>query len=314
MTYLILRTAYIVEQVDYKKQLIGFNVISVFTGCIKCVYQKQKATAVIIIICKLCDSFDENSEKAKSQDTVSDNKALQLRGACKNFLQQISNIDEIFRNNLEVKTREQRLSDVWLSERKKRPTASNFGRICKAQNDITKANIAKDLLLQKNISNISAVKHGIDMEAQAIRTYLHETNCAYKKCGLILHLQYPFFAASPDGLLNGDGVLEVKCPVKAKLHRILEVNLNYLDSNGKLKTGHNYYYQIQGLLEITDRRWCDFVVYSPLEMRVERIYRDKKNGFICFFIFQTYQCLRLCFLIMIVNGRHASQLRQLKTD
>lgn len=36
---------------------------------------------------------------------------------------------------------------------------------------------------------------------------------------------------------------------------------------------HNYYYQIQGQLHITKRKWCDFVIYVPNEVHIKRVYR-----------------------------------------
>jgi len=36
------------------------------------------------------------------------------------------------------------------------------------------------------------------------------------------------------------------------------------------------YYQIQGLLRVTDKQTCHFVVWTPNEMIVEQIKRDKK--------------------------------------
>ena len=41
--------------------------------------------------------------------------------------------------------------------------------------------------------------------------------------------------------------------------------------NLKLKRRHEYFYQVQGTMAITRRSWCDFVVWSPKGMSVERI-------------------------------------------
>ncbi len=47
----------------------------------------------------------------------------------------------------------------------------------------------------------------------------------------------------------------------------------------QLKKGHNYYYQIQGQLQITCRQWCDFVVWTLSatidNLVVQRIYSDE---------------------------------------
>lgn len=46
--------------------------------------------------------------------------------------------------------------------------------------------------------------------------------------------------------------------------------------NGKvtLQKNHKYYYQIQGALGITGRKWCDFVVWTPQGVSIERIRFD----------------------------------------
>ena len=42
-----------------------------------------------------------------------------------------------------------------------------------------------------------------------------------------------------------------------------------------MKNSHQYYYQIQGQLNITQRNYCDLVVYNEFEIYIERIYRDQ---------------------------------------
>jgi len=39
--------------------------------------------------------------------------------------------------------------------------------------------------------------------------------------------------------------------------------MNYIDGKLKLKTSHDYYYQIQGQLHITERKNFYFVVWTP---------------------------------------------------
>ena len=43
-----------------------------------------------------------------------------------------------------------------------------------------------------------------------------------------------------------------------------------------LKERHNYYYQCQGLLNICDKQWIDFVVrtLNPHQIFIQRIHRD----------------------------------------
>jgi hypothetical protein len=43
------------------------------------------------------------------------------------------------------------------------------------------------------------------------------------------------------------------------------------DNQIELKRNHNYFYQIQGMLAIAKRSWCDFVVWTPSGLSVQRI-------------------------------------------
>ena len=76
------------------------------------------------------------------------------------------------------------------------------------------------------------------------------------KCGLFLDPVYGFLAGSPDGLLGDNTVLQIKCPFsivnKDRLPKyLIECNGEYiLDSN------HRYFYQIQGELMVTGRKYA----------------------------------------------------------
>lgn len=50
--------------------------------------------------------------------------------------------------------------------------------------------------------------------------------------------------------------------------------LHFENKEIKLKTDHDYYYQVQGQLNVTGRAWCDFCVYTKKDCFTERIYKD----------------------------------------
>uniref|UniRef100_A0A2S2Q7Z6 Uncharacterized protein n=1 Tax=Sipha flava TaxID=143950 RepID=A0A2S2Q7Z6_9HEMI len=53
--------------------------------------------------------------------------------------------------------------------------------------------------------------------------------------------------------------------------------LKFMDmQSGKLflKKNHSYYYQVQGQLHITNRKYCYFVVWTPKGICVHKIERD----------------------------------------
>uniref|UniRef100_A0A0A9YW51 YqaJ viral recombinase domain-containing protein n=2 Tax=Lygus hesperus TaxID=30085 RepID=A0A0A9YW51_LYGHE len=101
-----------------------------------------------------------------------------------------------------------------------------------------------------------------------------------EECGLFVHAAHGFLAASLDCLVDDDGILEVKCPKSAEKltfqQAISTLKSFCLTKQGTLKQNHNYFYQIQGQLEITDRQYCDFVVWAPKFAHVERVDRDRE--------------------------------------
>ena len=50
--------------------------------------------------------------------------------------------------------------------------------------------------------------------------------------------------------------------------------LQKLTGKIQLKKSHNYFYQIQGCMATLNVSWCDFVVFTNVDLRIERIYFD----------------------------------------
>lgn len=106
-----------------------------------------------------------------------------------------------------------------------------------------------------------------------------KTGLIVDKCGLFVHPIHGFLGASPDGLVGEDSILEIKCPKSAKNMSIQEACNNIknfcIDKKSlKLKKRSDYYYQIQGQLQLAGKRSCHFVVCTPKDMHHEIIHRD----------------------------------------
>lgn len=76
--------------------------------------------------------------------------------------------------------------------------------------------------------------------------------------------------ASPDGLINDDGLIEIKCPRSD----------NHFDTMLVQEVPDKYMPQIQMQLWITGRLWCDFVEFDSrapegLKIFVQRVDRDE---------------------------------------
>ena len=81
---------------------------------------------------------------------------------------------------------------------------------------------------------------------------------------LFIHPDYPYLAATPDGLLGEDVVVEVKCPFTGR-NEIIEPEpmFSFLETKASgtaLKRSHSYFDQVQGQMFIAKRLPCDFVV------------------------------------------------------
>jgi predicted phage-related endonuclease len=104
---------------------------------------------------------------------------------------------------------------------------------------------------------------GHEMEPVARDLYQEITGSAIEPVGIILNHGVGF---SPDGLVDEDGVLEIKSKL-AKLQ--VEVILS-----GEIPKEHIA--QVQGGLWVSEREWLDFVSYWPgMPLFVKRAYRDE---------------------------------------
>jgi hypothetical protein len=179
---------------------------------------------------------------------------------------------------------------MWFKERQKRLTSSNFGAVVKRRKTIFPTSLINKIKNQsKQTKCPEPCQWGKDKEGKAIIAY-----CNFKgdginvcsKCGFVVNTEFPWLGASPDFLVFDHtekkpfGIGEVKCPFSKKDICIEEAckdkNFFLNIANGKinLKKTHNYYYQIQGCMATLNVSWCYFVVFTNVDLFVERIYFD----------------------------------------
>ncbi|XP_039297232.1 uncharacterized protein LOC120354327 [Nilaparvata lugens] len=78
----------------------------------------------------------------------------------------------------------------------------------------------------------------------------------------VVDKEHDFLAASPDGLVGGDNLIEVKCWKSAENLTISEAVIKVKSfcleklrcGNVRLKKNHNYYYQVQGQLHVAEKK------------------------------------------------------------
>lgn len=187
-------------------------------------------------------------------------------------------VDEARRTELEIATRGQSSNPRWHAERKMRLTASYFGKICRRMDCTPCAADVRTILGRPSFTSVG-IRYGILNEPVALELYQKERGVTVQPCGLYIDLKNGFLAASPDGLIGTDGIVEVKCPETMRNETPKKAAEKYNDSKytgttPKLSAKHLFHYQIQGQLHITGRTFCDFIVYTEHGIDVQRIERD----------------------------------------
>ena len=98
-----------------------------------------------------------------------------------------------------------------------------------------------------------------------IRTYISfisDESLCVEEFGLFVDLHKCFIAASPDGTVGKDDLVEVKCPHVCRDNSIEDLarqdhsfclQFDFEEDKLRLKRNHNYYYQVQGKLNIAKR-------------------------------------------------------------
>jgi hypothetical protein len=155
-------------------------------------------------------------------------------------------------------------SPTWWETRCGFPSASAFDRILTPTGKLSaqaegyideliadRCQLSPNFFTERPMSREMA--NGRDMEPEARRWYqmerpdslVQQVGGCVSACGR--------FWASPDGLVDDDGVLELKCPM-------LKTQVEYL----RLDTlPANYRPQVHGQLFVTGRKYVDFASYAP---------------------------------------------------
>jgi hypothetical protein len=90
-------------------------------------------------------------------------------------------------------------------------TASRFGNICKATHRRNKVKLCQSLVTPQRFNN-KAIVHGKTFERRAVEKFENVMNLKVKPCGLFVCGSRPYLGASPDGLVEHDSLIEIKCP------------------------------------------------------------------------------------------------------
>lgn len=165
-------------------------------------------------------------------------------------------------------------SPEWYEARHTVISASDFAQ---ALNE-GKFGTQRDLIIKKvdppeyGVMNNPFFIHGNMFEPVANDVYSKMYNVKIHEFGLLKHPTVSFLAASPDGITEDGRMIEIKCPLKRKI-------------GGDVP--RQYYYQIQGQLDVCGLEECDYfecefaLCKSKWEFDASRFTKGvfvKKNG------------------------------------
>ncbi|XP_076656358.1 uncharacterized protein LOC143361003 [Halictus rubicundus] len=188
------------------------------------------------------------------------------------------------RKKIEKESREQAKSQKWQMYRSKLLTASNFGKVCRRLKKTPCGNLVKSLLYPK-VLDLPSIEHGRQCEDIAQEELSRKEGITIRKCGLFIDASIPFLGASPDGVIDDDdGIVEIKCPKTAEnispeeaIKTVPAVRKIFVDDAGTAMNKNNcYFYQVQGQLHITQKKYCLFCVWTRKGLISLKIYRDDK--------------------------------------
>jgi len=149
-------------------------------------------------------------------------------------------------------------SDEWFKARIGKITASHFSDVLAKKTGKPKASDYIMRLIGERLTGLKEpnfhndyMDNGIETEAQAREYYESLYGVKVEQVGFVELNEN--VGCSPDGLVNGDGLIEIKCP-KSTTHLT-----TILDN--KMQTC--YTAQVQGQLWVTGRQWCDWISFDP---------------------------------------------------
>lgn len=173
-------------------------------------------------------------------------------------------------------------SDEWFAARLGKVTASKVKDVmAKGRGGATSAtrqNYMMQLLCERLTGKreegytSAAMQRGTDLEPIARSAYEVNAGVMTVETGLIDHPSIASFAASPDGVVGSDGLLEIKVPNTAQHIAVLQSGQH----------DPQYEWQMLAQMACTGRAWVDFVSFDDrlpdeLQYFCARFERDEKR-------------------------------------
>jgi putative phage-type endonuclease len=153
----------------------------------------------------------------------------------------------------------QQRTEEWFEQRKKLLTGSRVAAAIGKSKYTSRQKLWRQYMgLEPEVERSEAMLYGVENEPIAIAEYECKTGVFVDPAPLVVHPIVTWLAASPDGYIGSDGLLEVKCRFNGIPHE---------------EVPDEYMIQIQVQLACTGRKWVDFWSWSetrePFLKRVE---------------------------------------------
>lgn len=172
---------------------------------------------------------------------------------------------------------EQRTDD-WFAARLGKVTASRVADVIaktKSGYGASRANYMAELVCERltgargEFYQNAAMVWGTEQEPVARAAYEAATGTLVVETGFVPHPTITMSGASPDGLVNDIGLVELKAPNSA----------THIDTLLSGVVPAKYITQMQWQMACTGRQWCDFVSFDPrlpknMQLFIHRVARD----------------------------------------
>lgn len=154
-------------------------------------------------------------------------------------------------------------TDEWFQQRIGRITASRVPAILgysshASRDDVLREMVRENYGYDREFTGNVATQWGTDNEPRARADYEADTGNWVDEVGLIVHPEYDWLAASPDGLIEDDGYLEIKCPY-----------------SGETKSKPEWEVQVQFGLHVTGRSWGHLYIWTPERAEIITVTYDR---------------------------------------
>lgn len=149
-------------------------------------------------------------------------------------------------------------TDQWFKDREGKLTASQFGQAA-GLSPGSRQQLWRRIMGLETFEGNEATRWGEENEPVALAAYEHWQQTKVDLCGFVPHQEHEWLGGSPDFMVGLEGMGEIKCPMSREI--AIEIPAYYMA-------------QAQGLMEICNRDWCDFVYWTPEQMRIRRIARS----------------------------------------